>query len=208
MNTKHRTGGAGIAAVIAGIISLGTGLDVDAANRPSPDINKRPAPAIVVDGHRPSPDVNKRPKPTVVTMPCPSSRRHPAMHPPPRVRRGDPRRLGDGTAHTRDRQWRYQRDHQPDADDAEPPMSIHPDTAARAAAVAHLDRIANAQQAAQINQAQRQRSTQQRRPPLLDRITRLVTVHRRGVRPVDLRRPPDAAATSTESAARVSRSPI
>jgi hypothetical protein len=73
MNTKHRTGGAGIAAVIAGIISLGTGLDVDAANRPSPDINKRPAPAIVVDGHRPSPDVNKRPKPTVVTMSCPAA---------------------------------------------------------------------------------------------------------------------------------------
>jgi hypothetical protein len=73
MNTKHRNTSAGIAAIIAGIISVGAGLDADAANRPSPDIHNKPAPAIVVDSHRPSPDINKRPKPAVVTMPCPAA---------------------------------------------------------------------------------------------------------------------------------------
>jgi hypothetical protein len=74
MNTTQRTIGTGIAAIIAGIVTVGAGLDADAANRPSPEIHKRPAPAAVtVDGHRPSPDLNKRPKPAVVTMPCPAA---------------------------------------------------------------------------------------------------------------------------------------
>jgi hypothetical protein len=74
MDTKHRAIGSGIAATIAGIVSLGAGLDAAAANRPSPDIHKRPAPAVVVvEGHRPSPHANRRPKPTVVTTPCPAA---------------------------------------------------------------------------------------------------------------------------------------
>jgi hypothetical protein len=73
MNTRHRTIGTGIAALIVGIVNVGASLDVDAAHRPSPDINHRPASAIVVDTHRPSPDINMRPKPAVVTMPCPAA---------------------------------------------------------------------------------------------------------------------------------------
>jgi hypothetical protein len=72
MNTTHRT----VAAVIAGIVSLGAGLDAAAANRPSPDIHRRPAPAVVtVASHRPAPEINKRPKPAAVTstMPCPAA---------------------------------------------------------------------------------------------------------------------------------------
>jgi hypothetical protein len=73
MNTTQRIIGTGIAAIIAAIVSVGAGLDVDAANRPSPDINNKPAPAIVADSHRPSPDINVRPRPSVFTMPCPAA---------------------------------------------------------------------------------------------------------------------------------------
>jgi hypothetical protein len=59
--------------VIAAVLSVGAGLDA-AANRPTPDVNKRPAPAVVaVAGHRPSPNINRRPKPSAVVMPCPAA---------------------------------------------------------------------------------------------------------------------------------------
>jgi len=70
MNTTQRIITSGTAAVIAGILSLGASLDVDAAHRPAPDIHRRPAPAVV---HRPAPDVNRRPKPSAVTMPYPAA---------------------------------------------------------------------------------------------------------------------------------------
>lgn len=86
MNTTRRTIATGIAAVIAGVVSLGAGFHANAASRPSPDINKRPSPAIVHHPspdlnkrpspailHRPAPDVTRRPKPTVATMPCPAA---------------------------------------------------------------------------------------------------------------------------------------
>jgi hypothetical protein len=74
MNTKHHRIGIGIAALIAGAITLGPAIAVDAANRPSPDRNKKPNPALVVDAyHRPSPDFNKRPKPGAFAVPCPAA---------------------------------------------------------------------------------------------------------------------------------------
>jgi hypothetical protein len=94
MNTTQRTIATAIAAIITGIVSLGAGLDTAAAaNQPSPDIHKRPAPTVIADNHHPSPDPTKRPKPsvaaaaghhhspdantppkpTIVTMPCPAA---------------------------------------------------------------------------------------------------------------------------------------
>jgi hypothetical protein len=72
VNNKHRIA-VGIAALI-GTLTILPAVNVDAANRPSPDYNKRPKPALVVDAyHRPSPDYNKRPKPAVVHLPCPAA---------------------------------------------------------------------------------------------------------------------------------------
>ena len=71
MNNKHRIA-VGIAALI-GTLTILPAVTVDAANRPSPDFNKRPKPAVVDAYHRPSPDFNKRPSPPVVDLPCPAA---------------------------------------------------------------------------------------------------------------------------------------
>ena len=60
-------------------------------------------------------------------------------------------------------------------------MSTHPDIAARAALGNHRDRIAAAQQANLINQAQRLQPAQYPRPPLIARIIGLITLRRRRV---------------------------
>jgi hypothetical protein len=95
MNRTRRNVSAGIAAVIAGLVSLGAGLDVNAADRPAPNVKKQPAPAVVlaginyrhspgshtrqepatvVDGYnRPSPGRYKVPTPSVVWLPCPAA---------------------------------------------------------------------------------------------------------------------------------------
>jgi hypothetical protein len=73
MNTKYRRIGIGIAAIVAGTLALVPAVGVDAANRPSPDFNKRPKPVVVDAYHHPSPDFDKRPKPAAFNLPCPAA---------------------------------------------------------------------------------------------------------------------------------------
>jgi predicted site-specific integrase-resolvase len=58
-------------------------------------------------------------------------------------------------------------------------MNAHPDTAIRAAAIVHRERVASGQRAELINQVARLRSTQRLHPRLLARIARLATVRHR-----------------------------
>jgi hypothetical protein len=69
MNSKHRRIGTGIAALIAGALTVLPALEANAANRPSPDY-KRPRPTVAAleanAANRPSPEY-KRPRPTVAS---------------------------------------------------------------------------------------------------------------------------------------------
>jgi predicted site-specific integrase-resolvase len=60
-------------------------------------------------------------------------------------------------------------------------MNTHPDTAIRAAAIVHRERITSGQRADLVNQVARLRSTERLGRRLLDRIERLSTVRHRSI---------------------------